>query len=169
MDTLSQSLETPGAARVKAAACRCLVFLEVASIINSYCWWKCQCTGADPEPSTGPDVFTLEVPQAGQYTDSNLSTLDRRQFHAVTAAADPAGFHIPAAAGWLAANLVLRIVVGSVNGLRNARRSRFRSPLRRAERRTYPNSAAGNIGIRVELREGRRRHRRRDSARGKRH
>ena len=102
------------------------------------------------------------VPQAGrvyarnycklvQYADSNLLTLDWRPLHAVTARPIPPVSIFQLLQGGWPANLVLRTVVGSVNGLRNAlagvasdpRFDELSDALTRIQR-------AGNIGIRVE-------------------
>jgi hypothetical protein len=129
------------------------VFLEVASIINSYTvGGNANAQAQIPSRPTGPDVFTL----GGTASWSNTPTvtyqplIGDRFTRSLLQPIPPVSIFQLLQGGW-PANLVLRTVVGSVNGLRNAlagvasdpRFDELSDALTRIQR-------AGNIGIRVE-------------------
>ena len=129
------------------------VFLEVASIINSYTvGGNANAQATLPSGTNAPDV--LQVGASGNWSNTPTVTyqplIGDRFTKSLLQPVPPASVFQLLQGGW-PANLVFRTVVGSVNGLRNASAGVAADPgfdelceaLSRIQR-------AGNIGIRVE-------------------
>lgn len=132
------------------------VFLDVSSIINSYTVGGNASAGATLPSRTNPDVF--QIGTTGSWSNTPTVTyqplMGDRFTKSLLQPIPPASVFQLMQGGWQA-NLVFRTVVGSVNGLRNASAGVAADPgfeelveaLSRIQR-------AGNIGIRVEPRNG---------------
>lgn len=131
------------------------MFLDVASIINSYTVGGNASAGATLPSGTNPDVFQLGA--SGNWSNTPTVTyqplLGDRFTKSLLQPIPPAAVFQLMQGGW-PASLVFRTVVGSANGLRNASAGAAADPgfieltdaLSRIQR-------AGNIGIRVEARK----------------
>jgi hypothetical protein len=129
------------------------VFLEIASIINSYTvGGNANAQAQIPSQPTAPDVFTLGA--AGNWSNTPTVTyqplIGDRFTRSLLQPIPPVSVFQLLQGGW-PVNLVFRTVVGSVNGLHNAfsgvaadpRFDELSEAMTRIQR-------AGNIGIRVE-------------------
>lgn len=132
------------------------VFLDVSSVINSYTVGGNANAQATLPSRTNPDV--LQLGAAGNWSNTPTVTyqplIGDRFTRSLLQPIPPASVFQLLQGAW-PASLVFRTVVGSVNGLRNASYAVAADPgfnelieaLSRVQR-------AGNIGIRVEAREG---------------
>src|SRR5574340_1408191 len=132
------------------------VFLDVSSIINSYTVGGNANAQATLPSRTNPDV--LQLGATGNWSNTPTVTyqpvIGDRFTRSLLQPIPPASVFQLLQGSW-PATLVFRTVVGSVNGLRNASSGAASDPgfnelieaLSRVQR-------AGNIGIRVETREG---------------
>jgi hypothetical protein len=132
------------------------VFLEVASIINSYTVGGNANAQATLPSRTNPDVLQLGI--TGNWSNTPTVTyqplIGDRFTRSLLQPIPPVSIFQLLQGGW-PANLVFRTTVSSINGLRNATAGLAADPgFDELSERLTRIQAAGDIGLRIEARKG---------------